>query len=175
MNRINDSKTQRTFRQLQEKLLEILPARPEEITPAARFDTLIPPEDRRHTWHQLHEAGFDLPPLMLSSRVFLAAAFIVLAPVALLAHFFSWSFVFSVAELGLLAHKVTRPLAIHPPIGCETMQEAALQLTPFRQEDYKAGLWPREDIAAKVQLIVARELGIQFEAITAETSLANLC
>ena len=77
--------------------------------------------------------------------------------------------------LGLLARKVTRPLTIHPPIGCETMQEAALHLTPFRHEDYKAGLWPREDIAARVRWILARELHIPFEAITEKTSLADLC
>jgi hypothetical protein len=174
-NMITNSKTKRTFQQLSERLLEILPARPEEMTPSARFDELIPPNDRRRVWEQLRDTGFDLPQLTLSGRGFLAAAFIVLAPVALLAYLFDWSFVFSVAELGILARKITRPLAIHPPIGCETMQEAALQLTPFRHEDYKAGLWPREDIAAKVRWVVSYSLRMPFEEVTEETSLANLC
>src|SRR5262249_42521581 len=154
------SKTTQTLHQLQEKLLEILPTLPEEITPSARFGMLIPPADRRRTWQQLQDAGFDLPQLTLSTRLFLTAAFIVLTPVALLAYFVSWSFLFSVAELGLIAHKVTRPLAIHPPIGCETMQEAALHLTPFRKEDYEAGLWSHEEIAAKVRWVVSCSLEI---------------
>jgi hypothetical protein len=174
MSLANNSKTNRTFHYLREKLLEIYPIQVDELTSSARFDRLIAADERRRVWQKLREAGFDLPELTLSSRVFLAAALIVMAPVALLAYFLNWTVVLSLAELGLLARKVTRPLAIYPPIGCETVQEAVLHLTPFRQEDYKAGLWPREDIAAKVRWITARAAGLPFETVTNETRLLDI-
>ena len=65
-------------------------------------------------------------------------------------------------------------MAIYPPIGCQTLQEAALQLTPFRKEDYQAGLWPHEDIAGKVRLVICEAIGMPFEAVKEESRLSEL-
>ena len=60
---------------------------------------------------------------------------------------------------------LTRPLAVKPPIACETVHEAVLRLTPFRREDYQAGLRPREELAAKVRLIISEATGVPFAEI----------
>jgi len=65
----------------------------------------------------------------------------------------------------MLSYRLTRPLAVHPPVYCETVLEAALYLTPFKQVDFKAGLWPQEEIAAKVRMIIACSAGVRFQDV----------
>jgi len=170
----NRSLTSQTYDQLRQRLSELLPIVQEAIRRTERFEALIPAEDRRRIWKNLREAGFALPELTLSSRFFLAVAVIVVAPLALLGYFFGWSYLISLPELGLLARKITRPMAICPPIGCQTLQEAALQLTPFRKQDYHAGLWPREDIAGKIRLVISEATNLPFETIKEERRLSEL-
>jgi hypothetical protein len=49
-----------------------------------------------------------------------------------------------------------------------------LTVTPFTHEDFKAGLWPREEIAAKVRLLVAKAAGLPVDSVTEETSFCDL-
>jgi hypothetical protein len=160
------------FQGLRARLLEVLPARPEEVSPTQRHDQLIPRLDRRRVWQELREAGFALPPLRLPSQVFLAAAFVVLAPVAILVLLLNWSFVFALVELSIWARRVTRPLAIELPL--QTVQEAVLYLTPIRRADYHAGLWPPEAIALKVRALIAEAAGRPLESVQAETRISDL-
>src|SRR5262249_27100351 len=136
--------------------------------------SLIPLSKRRHIWHQLRQAGYDLPGLALSDGL-LAALLIVLGPLAFLGILLKgWLMLLSLPELGMLVYKLTRPFAIHARIGCETVHEAVLQLTPFERTDYLAGLWSSEDIAAKVRLEIAEALNVPFASITNETRLCDL-
>jgi hypothetical protein len=160
------------FRGLRAHLLDILPTRPEEISPTQRFDQLIPRVERQRVWQEFREAGFAVPPLRLPSQVFLVVAFVILAPVAVLVLLLSWSFVFALVELSILAQRVTRPLAIELPF--HTVQEAVLYLTPFRREDYRAGLWPREAIALKVRVLFAEAAGRPLESVREETRVSDL-
>src|SRR5262249_6458769 len=133
-------------------------------------------EERRRVWQDLRTAGFDVPELALSAYVRLVVTLLVLLPVALVAYAWSnWTVLLSLGELGLLARRLTRPWAIYPPFGCETVQEAVVQLTPFTHADYQAGLWPREEIAAKVRWIVAEVTGVPFEKVTEQTRLNYIC
>jgi hypothetical protein len=166
------SKTDQAYDRLRKALQDfVLHA---EIRPSARFDALIPPGERRLVWSRLQMEGLELPALQLSSRALFLIVVLVLAPVLALYVVLSWTALFSLAELSFLARKVARPWAIHPPRGCETVREAALQLAPFSRQDYQAGLWPRKDIADKVRLIVARAAGVPFESITEETRFSDL-
>jgi hypothetical protein len=170
----SDSMTNRTFRKLCGGLARILPEAPSEMSLADRIDQLIPYRERRRVWCDLREAGFGLPGLCLSGPLRLAVTLLVLAPVASLTYLFGWIGALHVLEFGKLAYWITRPWAVHPPIGCETVQEAVLHLTPFRQEDYAAGLWPREDIAAKVRWMFCQAAGRSFETVTEKTVIADL-
>jgi hypothetical protein len=163
------------YQVLQAGLSDIVPAPPEQITPTQRLDELVPQVERRRVWQELSDAGLALPPLGLPSRIFFGAACVVLAPVALLVLLVNWSFVFTAVELYIWARRVTRPLATQVPAGCETVQEAVLHLTPFRREDYNAGLWPREAIALKVRSICARVAGLPVESVKEDTRWIDLC
>jgi hypothetical protein len=180
---MNDSLTEpsrnsppgRTFVRLRACLADLVPAPAESISYSSSFATIIPPWSRRRVWQQLCSAGFALPALTLSGPVFILVATVVMFPAWLIVLTVKgWAALFSLAELMVLSHKVTRPLAIHPPIGCETVEEAVLQLTPFRQEEYRAGLWPLEAIAAKVRMHVAEATNTPFSAITPQTRLCDL-
>ncbi len=101
-------------------------------------------------------------------------AFLVVAHVAALVFLFNWTAIFNAIVLGLLGRSATRPLAVHPPRGCRTIEEAVVCITPFSREDYKAGLWPPEAIAAKVRWLVAWEALLPMDAVTDETRLKDV-
>lgn len=171
-----DSKIQQSHRKLQGLLAEILDVPSDRIALSQRLSSLIPKEERRRVWAELRQAGVALPALELSGGVFSVAALVVLSPVLLIALVLkTWLAFLSNLELGVLARKVTRPWAIHPPCGCETVYEALLEVTPVTHEDYKSGRWPRQEIAAKVRQVLARALNIPFEKITDQTRLIDIC
>ena len=80
----------------------------------------------------------------------------------------------AIFPFALLSWLMSRPLAVRTPDGCQTVREAVLQATPFRREDYQAGLWPRSDISAKVRLLFAEIAGVPFESVTEDSPLAEL-
>jgi hypothetical protein len=164
-------KTASTLKDFRRQLQEMLPATA-DVKSADRFEDLIPIKDRRRVWEDLQAVGFTLLPLVLSRRVMLIAWAIVLGPVVLLALAFrTASIVLSVVELWILAYRLTRPLAVYPPASCENVREAVLHVTRFTLADYKAGLWPREEIAAKVRIIIARNCGVRFDDVHDDSCL----
>lgn len=171
-----ESKVDQAYRKLQYLLAEMLGISPADVSRSGRFAALIPREERRRVWRELQEAGLPLPDLELSGPAFLFAAAMLLLPVGLLALLFrTWSVFLGLGNAYRLARKATRPWAIHPAHGCETIQEAVLYITPFKPEDYRAGLWPPEDIAAKVRQVIASTLGIPFDRITNEIRFIDIC
>jgi hypothetical protein len=159
---------------LQAELATTLGLSVDEVAFTEPFAALVPPSERRRVWQELRQAGFALPELCLSQLLFWAAAVLVLIPAGLLVGFLSWAYAMSTIKFAYVVHKLTLPGAIYPPIGCETLQEAALHLTPFKMEDYRAGLWPDEAIAAKVRWILSCNLDVPFGSITDKTRLEDL-
>ncbi len=164
-----------TYQEFERELRELVPLSQPNIDPSDRIEALIPSEERRRVWRQLQLAGFDLPELALSPQVFFMAAALVLAPVILLVlSLRKWSMLLSLLELSFLAHRLTRPLAIYPPFGCRTVQQLVVHLSRFVLEDYKAGLWTHDEIAAKVRQIFAEAAGVPVESVKGETRLEEL-
>jgi hypothetical protein len=168
-----EPKTTSALTALRGHLQELLSLSRTNIKPTDRLEDLIPLRDRRQVWQDLQAAGFNLPGLGLSKRVLLVALALVVGPVLLLALALrTASVVLSMIELGVLSYRLTRPLAVHPPVYCETVPEAALYSTPFKMTDYKAGLWPPEEIAAKVRLIIAQAAGVRFQDASDDSCIA---
>jgi len=167
-----EAKTAATLAALQSQLHELVPTARATIVNSDRLEDIIPLPDRRVAWQALRAAGFPLPALRLSWRVLMISVAIVLGPVLLMA--LAWqraSICLAVVELGILAYRLTRPLATHAPASCETVREAVLHLTPFEIADYRAGLWPREDVRDKVRLIIARGSGVRFQDVFDDSRL----
>jgi hypothetical protein len=169
------TKIEMTLEELERELGLLIPVS-EPIRASDRIDAIIPPEHRRRVWGEFQKAGFKLPGLCLSWGVFAIAALLVLGPTALLGLYLrDWSYSFlTLVGLGFLVYRLTRPWAIHAPLGCETLQEAATYLTPFSPEDYKVGLWTREEVAAKVRQIFADAANVPVQEVKGETSLKDL-
>ena len=168
--------TSLVFYRLRRELLEMVPVARERIRPSARIEDVIPRHLRRRVWQQLLKRGYKLPPLGLSGGAVLLS---FLATVARSAAF-AWLFnnaIFALVALPFIALTwwITRPLAIHPPTGCQTVREAVLLATPFRKVDYDAGLWPRADISAKVRAIFAHQLGLPFDEVREDSRILDLC
>lgn len=174
-SRPRESMTARTMRRLQAKLSELVGLPPAEFAPTKKLETLISRQERRRVWTELAAVGYPLPALGLSAPVFWIASIFVLGPLLVLVFLVkTWAVVLSLPELALLVHKITRRLAIHPPMNL-TVYEAALGLTPFRREDYDAGLWPAEDVAEKVRFVISISTGRAFDSIRAEDRIVDLC
>jgi len=170
----------------------LLPLSQQEIRMSDRFEAIIPPEDRRRVWQKLQQAGFNLPeltappsdfPMLTEFRcLFFLGMLLVLGPPLLLLAFLGKLVRSSMLKRfqGSFFDRIfprvppENPLAVNPPIGCETIQEAVLQLTRFKVEDYKAGLWPSELIGARVRQIIAASSGVPFQAIKSETRFIDL-
>jgi hypothetical protein len=162
------------LRRLQETLHEIAPPT-KELLGYEELEAVLPLEDRRSNWRELQSAGFELPELEMSPQVFWIAALMVLTPLGLLClvsriWFVIWSFV----EFTILAYKLTRPLAVHPPDWCRTVGQAALCLRDIRMPDGQAVAWTRAEVAERVRMIVAEHAGVPIEEVTEDTRLADL-
>jgi hypothetical protein len=169
------TKPEMVFQEFEYELRNLLLLPEQNLLMSDRIESIIPAAERRRVWRDLQLAGFDLPELTLSPRVFAMAAALVLAPVLLLVlSLRKLSLLLSLFELSLLAHRLTRPLAIYPPYGCETVQQVVLHLSRFMPEDFKAGLWTREEIAAKVRQIFAEDAGVPVDYIKDDTPLMEL-
>jgi hypothetical protein len=170
------TKPEMVFQEFEHELRKLMSSPGQNLQISDRIEAIIPAEERRRVWRDLQEAGFDLPELTLSGLVFHVAAVVVLGPVLLLVlSLRKWSLLLCLVELSLLARRLTRPLAIYPPYGCQTVQQLVLHLSRFRREDYKAGLWTREEVSAKVRQIFAEHAGVPVESIMDDTPIAKLC
>jgi hypothetical protein len=146
---------------------------PAEVRPETKFVDIIPEEDRRSRWQQLQEYGFKVPGLILCGRGWLLVLLQLLF-LLVLWELLGNGLLFFFIEIITIIRIVTRPYAIVPPPGYETIERAAVNLTRFNMEQYRAGLWTHDDIAAKVRLIVAEVSGMPFDEITDETNLIEL-
>lgn len=167
--------TSLVFYRFRRELLEMVPVARERLRPSARIEDVIPRPVRRRVWQQLRKRGYKLPPLEFSGSAILLSFLAIVARSAA----FAWIFnnaVFALAALPFVALTwwTTRPLAIHPPTGCQTLREAVLLATPFRKVDYDAGMWPRADISAKVRAIIALQLAIPFDQVREESRWVDL-
>jgi hypothetical protein len=186
------TKSDMTFVSFERKLRELVPSSQQVIRKSDRLDTIIPREHRRRVWQQFKAAGFLLPDLTLPPsdvghasdlRCFLGCfAILFLGPPLLIIMFFAkllrssrlggiHSFLCNQIFPGM---RVNQEMAIHPPVGCETVQEAVLHLTRFKIKDYKAGLWPSADLAAKVRQIFSQHSGVPFASISTGTPITEL-
>jgi hypothetical protein len=142
-----EARTSSALIDFRKRLQEALPSITTSIDPTERLEDLIPAIDRRRVWKELRDADLNLPPLRLAQPVVLVGIAAVVGPIALLMMTFrKASIILSAIEISVLVYRLLRPLAVRMPRGCETVREAALHLTPFTAADYKAGLWPHEDV-----------------------------
>jgi hypothetical protein len=147
----------------------------QELSGSEELDSILPVEDRRTIWRELQAAGFELPELEVSPKVFWIAAAMVLAPLGLLALALrTWFALLTVFELAFLAYKLTRPLAIHPPQWCITVRQAASCLSNIRRPDGQAVPWTREEISEKVRMLIAKYAGLPIEEVTEDARLIDL-
>ena len=167
--------THRVLQQLRLELALNLDAAPERVQPADRLADLFPWFGRRAVWQTLAERGYRLPPLVLAQPLQLVSALSVLLRSAALAWFLHPVFLVTIVPFGWLTWRLTRPWAVVPPPGCQTVYEAAIHATPFRHADYDAGLWSDADVSAKVRAVIALSLGVSMEEVRPESRLSDLC
>ncbi len=124
---------------------------------------------------ELQAAGFELPELVISPEVFWIATAMVLTPLGFLVLALrTWFAILSIVELTFLAYKLTRPLAVHPPLSCRTVGQAALCLRKIRTADGRIVGWTREEVSERVRMIIADSAGLPIEKVTEGARLIDL-
>jgi hypothetical protein len=85
-----------------------------------------------------------------------------------------WPAVLIAFPLGLWEYWTSRPRAVHSPLGLRTVGELVLYTTSFREHKRSGYRWTHNEIAMKVRLIIAENLGVPLDAVRPETTLAEL-
>jgi len=150
------------------------------IRPDTRMGAIIPVE-RRDEWIGQLRARTNQPVQVpgLSRRSTRTVRWIEFGMLTALGLLFWWQPLWiTIAMLiyaWISALIVSQNESVRWPTGYETMEELAISQVHYNAEDAAAGLWPREEIAAKVRWIVAAQSGARFSEITEDTNLYDLC
>jgi hypothetical protein len=136
---------------------------------------LIPLERRRDVWHQLRQDGFAMPGLKLTSWERTVGTFTVLKTAASIA----WAThplagLLSTFPLSALAYGVSRPRAVHVPLGIHTVGELVMYLTSCRDHRHSGYRWSRGDIAWRVRFLVAEAFGLGLHEVQEHHSFLEL-
>lgn len=164
------------FREIREKIADVLNIDESAIRPETRLAAIVPPGRRNEVIHLITES--DVPswsrvyPIRSPGWVVELVASTLLSVLCL---FQPWFLVILTLPLTvLIANLFRRSSSSYWPHCFETMHELAISQTHYNKDDAARGLWPHEEISAKVRWIVARQLGYRFEEITEETDFLDL-
>ena len=168
--------TELVFERFRVDLAECGGITPGAIERGSKLTDLVPLSCRREVWRGLAERGYRLPALQLALPVQLTSVLSVLVRSAALAWLLQHpAFLAAILPFGWLTWRSTHHLAVHPPIECNTVYEAAVHATPFRRQDYEAGLWSLADLSVKIRATIALSSGRSLESVQPESKLVDLC
>jgi hypothetical protein len=165
----------RTFGRFRDGLLDSLDVGRREVRPGALLEELIPLPQRREVWRRLRRRGLPVPALELAPAERAWNVFGVLKTTASLALGLQrWIALVAVLPLGLVAYWISRPRAVHFPLGLRTVGEMVLYLTSFPEHRGSGYRWTHNEVAFKVRVVVAESLGLTLDAVQPERTLADL-
>ncbi len=164
------------FRQIRSRIAKLLEIDESRILPQTRLAAIVPPYRRREILMAIARPERPQRP-QTKSRVWVLLTEIVVSTIlSLLFLFQPWFLVLLTLPLSVfVANLCRRSQSTVWPSCLETMQELAISQTHYSKSDAARGLWPREEISAKVRWIIANQLGERFDEITEETNFADLC
>jgi hypothetical protein len=161
----------RTFNGIRAVLMDALDLPRHAICPEAPLEHLIPVRRRREVWRLLQEQGFLVPELGLTPPALrLGILGVVGGTVAGILFFQSWLGLFLAYPLFWVAHGLSLPFAVHFPTSMRTVGDLVLHLISFKKHKGSGYRWTRNEISFKVRLIIARDLGVEFDKIRPETT-----
>lgn len=163
------------FLEVRQTLVGMLPSSHVRIRPDSQLDEIVPREARKQVWHAMRARWPELPRLVVPDRVARSSVYQLYAKAVLtivMTH--NILMLWTLIPFAWLIWLMTRPFAIEFPASCETMREAVLRVTHFTQTDFEAGLWPEEELSAKVRMIVADAVGRPFREVTEDSRLIDL-
>jgi hypothetical protein len=176
------------FYRLRKALEERCSASRSDVVSHALLSDLIPESRRRETWKSIAKLlGWQLPELQRSAflgycPLILFFAIIALAGIGetlgLIADTVAWILMLGAAPLVWLCLKVTAPLGIHFPAGCETvgkMVEPIVALN-FAQISKETGATSEREVWSALRSTIIEHLGVQPRAVVREASFSkDLC
>lgn len=165
------------FRELRQRIALKMDIDESTIRPETRLAAIVPPYRRAEILSLITRPDFrsdaavkpgKLPPWI--------GEITATTVVTLLCWWQPWFLALLLLPITILFSSLWRgqPSTIWP--SClETMHELALSQTHYNKEDAEKGLWPREEISAKVRWTIANSMDVGFDEITEETTILELC
>jgi hypothetical protein len=154
------------FTRLRRELIAYLGVARHDVRPGVSLEVLLPVERRQGIWQHLRGQGFRLPPLQRYPHPFTLPFNVLgledhsLLPAILL-------------RLGLIEPaEPARPFYF--PLGLRTLGDLVLYLTSVREHRESGYRWTRNEIATRVRIIVAENLGLTLDEVQPETSFWDL-
>ena len=165
--------TSRSFYKLRRGLIKLLSLPSREITLKTELEQLIPREQRREIWANLHSYGLRLPSLERSSVTVLAASLIVIGCTGGLSVMLHDSlFLLTSLPLWFIASLVTKPLAVFVPGNCRTISDLVMYCTSMNKSEITDAP-SRREILYKIKFITSEQLGIPVDKIAEDSNFSE--
>jgi hypothetical protein len=160
----------RTFNQVRAAILAATDTPRCRIRPDAMLESLVPLERRPLLWLELTRRGLKVPSLGTTP----AQGCVCFGGFVALVWLFAWggwpALLLAIAPLVMLLGVTTAALDVLLPRGRWTVGDLTVFCTSFPAHKASGYRWTRGDIALKVRLIIAENLGVPLERITEKTS-----
>ncbi len=165
------------FREIRSMIARKLKIDESTIRPETRLAAIVPPNRRNEILGLINGRDRGQGPSIKTKKLPLWFAEIIASTaLSLLFLFQPWFLVLLTLPISILIANTWRSsYSTRWPSCLETMHELAISQTHYNKADAAKGLWPREEISAKVRWIIANQLGEPFDEITEQTNLLDLC
>jgi hypothetical protein len=165
----------RTFCQIRAAILESGQAARHEIRPDSTLEELLPIECRKTVWQNLRRQGLSPPELELSDKIARRNLWMVLrATVSTALMLQRWSAFWLAIPIWVVTHLASYRHRVALPLGIRTIGELAICLTRFRDHKASGYRWTHSEIALKVRIIFAEQLGCDLDEVQLDSRIVDL-
>jgi hypothetical protein len=165
----------RTFCQIRAAILESSEARRRDVRPDTSLEELLPAECRKTVWSNLKRQGLRPPQLEMPDKIARRNAWFVLrATLSAALSFQRWSALWLALPIWVVTQVASHRHLVAFPLGIRTVGELAVCLTRFRDHQASGYRWTHSEIALKVRLIVAEQLGHSLDRVQLDTHFVDL-
>lgn len=169
------------FRRLRQEIASLMRLDECTIRPDTRLGAIVPAHRRHeilsHVLHRRRTVPYAVVPLPVRTtwclRILELCLTIALGFMCLWQPM--WLIFATVLFSVVVAKMIWDSESVAWPAGFETMHELALSQIHYCKQDADRGLWPREEVSAKVRWLIAYQMGERFCDVTEETRFVDLC
>ena len=165
----------RTFCQVRAAITESVGVARHDVRPDTPLENLLPAEYRKTAWRNLRRQGLRPPDLRLNDEIDKRNIWFVLrATLSATLTLQRWSAFWLAIPIWIVTHIVSFRHMNAFPLGIRTVGELAVCLTRFRDHKASGYRWTHSEIALKVRIIFAEQLGCDLDEVQLDSRIVDL-